>query len=169
MQVQCFEPLVGANPVVLLLGSMPGVASLSARQYYAHPRNIFWKILAELLAFEEALPYERRVAALMTAKIAVWDVIDTCVRSGSLDANIEQHTLRVNDFQAFFMRHQTIEHVFFNGGQAEQCFNRHVKPALNSHTVTFHRLPSTSPANASISYATKLKAWQALLKYVEVS
>lgn len=164
MQVQCLQPLVGQDPVLLILGTMPGNASLSAKQYYAHPRNSFWKILTDLRVLEEGLTYEQRISALTTANIAVWDVISTCVRPGSLDANIEKHGLMTNDFQRFFSQYQTINQVFFNGSQAEQCFNRFVRPTLNTHAMTYCRLPSTSPANASISYPIKLEAWRAILQ-----
>ena len=91
---------------------MPGAASLKAKQYYAHPHNSFWPIMGTLLGFDPSASYRRRERALRAAHIAVWDVLRSCVRPGSLDAQIEQET--ANDFADFFRAHRRIRHVFFN-------------------------------------------------------
>lgn len=160
--VQSFAPVEPANAKVLILGSMPGVASLRAAQYYAHPRNLFWRIMAELLATDPAAPYGQRIQALKSARIALWDVLQSCRREGSLDADIDDGSLIPNDFAAFFRRHPQITHVFFNGSKAEQCYRKHVLPFIGTVPVEYLRLPSTSPANASLSYERKLDAWRAV-------
>ena len=144
---------------------MPGRASLAAGQYYAHRQNAFWKIVCGLLEIDPASPYQARVRALRASGIAVWDVLHSCVRPGSLDSSIEEET--ANDFVAFFRRHPGITHVFFNGAKAEASFRRHVLPAiehtLRDRVISYYRLPSTSPAHASMPLARKRKAWRAIL------
>ena len=96
-RIHSFPPIESRNARVLILGSMPGIASLAANQYYAHPRNAFWPILAETIGFDPAIPYEGRVRAVTAAGIAVWDVLQSCNRDGSLDARIDRDTLVVNE------------------------------------------------------------------------
>ena len=158
-----FPPLADAAARVLVLGSMPGAASLAAGEYYAHRHNAFWRIMAELLGFSPQAPYPDRVAALLAARIAVWDVLQSCTREGSLDARIEPASEVANDFAGFFAAHPGITQVFFNGSKAEASFRRHVLPGLTAHGLHFHRLPSTSPAHAARSYAEKRDAWRAVL------
>jgi len=155
------------NPAarVLILGSMPGIASLRAGQYYAHPRNQFWPIMGQLLAAElTVLAYPARVQALTDAGLALWDVLQSCQRPGSLDADIAPASIVANDFAAFFQRHPTITHVYFNGAAAAQHFNRHVQPRLTHPVLNFQRLPSTSPAHAGMNFQTKLAAWRAIVE-----
>jgi TDG/mug DNA glycosylase family protein len=163
-RVRSFRPIADGNAETLILGSMPGRASLAAGEYYAHARNAFWRIAGELLAFDPSAPYRARVRALKAARIAVWDVLHSCVRRGSLDTMIENDTEIANDFQAFFRAHGKITHVFFNGAKAEASFRRHVCGRTGAVALRYARLPSTSPANASISHARKLRAWRAILK-----
>ena len=162
--VQSFAPIEDADARILILGSMPGDASLRARQYYAHPRNLFWRIMGELLDTDPASPYEKRIQALKSARIALWDVLRSCRRKGSLDSNIDHESLVPNDFAAFFRCHPKITRVFFNGAKAEECYRRHVRPATGIGTIEYLRLPSTSPANASISYERKLESWRAVTR-----
>jgi len=159
-----FPAIENAQSRVLILGSMPSIASLRAGQYYAHPRNQFWPILGALLALDlPAMPYPLRRQALQDAGIALWDVLQSCQRRGSLDADIAPDSIVVNDFAAFFQRHPAITHVFFNGAAAEQHFKRHARPLLQALPhPDFHRLPSTSPAHASLNFAAKLAAWRAI-------
>jgi hypoxanthine-DNA glycosylase len=160
-RVRSFGPIATRNAKILILGSMPGRASLAAGQYYAHRHNAFWKIVCSLLGIDPASPYQARVRALRASRIAVWDVLHSCVRPGSLDSSIEEET--ANDFKVFFRHHPGIAQVFFNGAKAEASFRRHVLPALE-RPLHYTRLPSTSPAHASIPYARKLKAWRAILR-----
>ena len=101
---------------------------------------------------------------LKTARIAVWDVLKSCAREGSLDARIEHDTEVANDFPAFLRKHGRISRVFFNGAKAAASFERKVLPALGRRALRYIRLPSTSPAHASVSYERKPKAWRAILK-----
>jgi hypoxanthine-DNA glycosylase len=158
-----FPPIADGRSRVLVLGSMPGRESLRASQYYAHPRNAFWPILGELLGFGAELPYEARVRALRSAGIALWDVLHSCKRDGSLDASIEAASETANDFLAFFRAHPAIRTVFFNGAKAESAFERHVAAALAGRKLRYRRLPSTSPAHAGMPVAKKLAAWRAVL------
>lgn len=161
-RLQAFPPLVAPDAHTLILGSMPGSASLAAHAYYAHPRNTFWPIVGELLGFDADAPYAARVRALTAAGYALWDVLGACRREGSLDAAIDPASLEVNDFAAFLAEHAGIDRIFFNGGFAERSFRRHVLP-LPGRTPALARLPSTSPANASIALADKRAAWHAIL------
>ncbi len=148
---------------MLILGSMPGKASLLAQQYYAHPRNAFWTIMGALFDAGPGLTYAARTTALQSAGIALWDVLASCARSGSLDADIDMASTVSNDFNTFFRDHRAIRDVFFNGAKAEECFRRHVSPTLKEHRFRYHRLPSTSPAHASLTIAEKTEVWRAAL------
>lgn len=162
-RIYSFAPISDRNAEILILGSMPGCASLAAGQYYAHAQNAFWRITSTLLQFDPASPYEVRVQALKSARIALWDVLQSCRREGSLDSMIEADTQIANDFHAFFRTHPQITHVFFNGAKAEACFRRHVLREIDGRSIRYIRLPSTSPANASMSFARKLDAWRIIL------
>jgi hypoxanthine-DNA glycosylase len=159
-RIRSFDPVAARNARILILGSMPGRASLAAGQYYAHKQNAFWRIVCSLLAIDPALPYQARVRALRACRIALWDVLRSCVRPGSLDSRIELET--ANDFNAFFRRHAEITHVFFNGAKAEASFRRHAMPAIE-RPLHYARLPSTSPAHASVPFGRKLEAWRVIL------
>lgn len=162
-RVHSFAPIVDRNAQVLILGSMPGQASLAASQYYAHPQNAFWRIIAELLQCDRASAYPARIAALKSARIALWDVLQSCTREGSLDTMIERDTQIANDFRTFFRKHKKIKQVFFNGAKAEACFKRQVLGKISTDPIAYERLPSTSPANASMSYEHKLRAWRKIV------
>lgn len=163
-----FAPIARRDARLLILGSMPGAASLAAGQYYAHPRNAFWPIVGGYCGAGAGLPYARRAAALRAAGIALWDVIASCRRRGSLDAAIERGSVRPNDFAAFLARHRRIACVAFNGGTAEALFRRHVLPrlaaALPGRRLRLLRLPSTSPAHAGLPPARKCAAWRRALR-----
>ena len=140
---------------------MPGKASLQAGQYYAHGRNTFWKLMAAILGFDASLPYDGRLSAVVAAQIAVWDVLKLCTRETSLDSDIGDPV--PNEFADFFKLHPQIDRVCFNGAEAENRYNTHVRGVVVA-SVEYRRLPSTSPANASVSYTEKLAAWTAGLK-----
>jgi hypoxanthine-DNA glycosylase len=164
-RIRSFAPIADRNARVLVLGSMPGQASLKAGRYYAYPHNAFWRIVSKLLSLDPTAPYKERATALKSARIAVWDVLHSCVREGSLDMKIEQEL--ANDFGAFFRTHKGISHVFFNGAKAEASYRRHVLAGLDVR-LRYTRLPSTSPANASLPFRRKLAAWRAILKREEL-
>ncbi len=165
---QGFPPIANDQARVLILGSMPGIASLRAGEYYAHPRNQFWPIMASILDIDlVALAYPQRRQALLDAGIALWDVLQSCHRPGSLDADIAPDSIVVNDFATFFQRHPAIHHLYFNGAAAEQHFRRRVAPLLplrQTSSLAFQRLPSTSPAHAALDFPAKLTAWRAVAK-----
>ncbi|MFN0207995.1 MAG: DNA-deoxyinosine glycosylase [Planctomycetota bacterium] len=160
-RVFSFPPIESNHSRVLVLGTMPGIASLRAMQYYAHPQNAFWKIVSNVFEFDSSAPYGERVEYLRSHGVAVWDVLKSCSRPGSLDSNIDKTTIVPNDFAGFFCSHEQIARVCFNGAAAESLFTKYVRPNLLAPpTVKFVRLPSTSPANASISYKKKLAEWR---------
>lgn len=165
-RIYSFAPIADEHAKILILGSMPGPASLAAGQYYAYKQNAFWRIMAELLSFDPAIPYADKVQALRAAHIALWDVLHSCKRNGSLDAKIEIETQIANDFENFFRSHRNITHVFFNGTKAETCFKQLVIPRIEMNKFRYNRLPSTSPANASIPFERKLEAWRAILEAI---
>ena len=142
---------------------MPGSASLAANQYYAHPRNLFWPFIADILGIPAALPYAERTRRLCAQGFALWDVLGACRRAGSLDTSIEQASIELNDFASFLAKHSRIDRIFFNGTAAERMFRKRALQTLPAHgEMRMFRLPSTSPANASIPYPSKLAAWKAL-------
>jgi len=163
-RIHSFNPVAGADARLLILGSMPGEASLRAGQYYAHPRNAFWPLMCALLAAPPDLPYVARLQLLRKNKIALWDVLASCVRPGSADSDIDKSSLRPNDFARFFAAHPRLERIFFNGTKAEECYKKHVLPALPAAALLpLILLPSTSPARATLSFHDKLELWRVAL------
>jgi TDG/mug DNA glycosylase family protein len=160
MQVRGFPPLSAPSAELLILGSMPGIASLEAGQYYAHARNVFWPIMGDLFGAGPDLAYPSRAERLRQKKVAVWDVLQLCVREGSLDAVIRDEV--PNDFAAFFAAHPHIRRIGLNGGKAAASFRKyaavHMPPGAEAVV-----LPSTSPAHAARSLETKLSLWRAAL------
>lgn len=159
-----FPPLVGKAPKVLVLGSMPGVASLEAQQYYAHPRNAFWPIMEALFDLDIGASYEERCQQLTEAGVAVWDVLKACHRPGSLDQHIDPDSIEANDFNVFLSQHPDIQAVCFNGSKAEQVFRRSVLANLSVVPI-LEKLPSTSPAHAAMRFEQKLEAWRRITAY----
>jgi len=159
-----FPPIETDSSRVLILGTMPGAESLRCREYYAFPQNAFWPIMAELLRFETDLQYTDRCEKLREANIALWDVLKSCRRQGSLDSEIRNET--PNDFVDFFKNHREIRTVFFNGGGAERLFNKHVIKNLPEQCtqLTLNKLPSTSPANARLRFNEKLELWRVVME-----
>lgn len=150
-----------SNAQVLILGSMPGQQSLIQQQYYAHPRNAFWKIIANLFEFNPDASYADKLLALQQHKVALWDVIQNCERQGSLDSKISNTSIVSNNFGRFFAQHPQIKHIFFNGSRAYQEYHQRVKPQLSEslQALPCTRLPSTSPAMASLTFEQKLSIW----------
>jgi hypoxanthine-DNA glycosylase len=151
-------PIIDDGARVLILGNMPSVMSLGAQEYYANPRNAFWRITAEIFGFDASAPYKHRIAALTAHCIAVWDVLRSCRRVGSLDSAVEPDSMVANDFGRLFGRHPQITRVYFNGAAAEKNFNRLVCVAP---LLRCQRLPSTSPAQ-TMRYEDKLAAWRVI-------
>ncbi len=158
---RCFPPVLTPSCHTLVLGSMPSVESLQRGEYYAHPRNAFWDIVEELLGIPRTREYPERLRDLAACGVALWDVLAQCRRAGSLDSAIRAPV--PNDFSSLLADGSAIRRVCVNGGKAHELFTRHVIPTLSSGaTLEIIRLPSTSPANARLSFAQKLDAWRIL-------
>jgi hypoxanthine-DNA glycosylase len=150
---------------VLVLGSAPSVLSLERGQYYANPRNAFWRVMTELLDRSDADDYETRRRRLLEARIALWDVLASAERPGSLDASIVGATAIVNHFEAFFDEHPLVRTVFFNGGAARKFWDRRVQGAQRlPDDLALTTLPSTSPANAALTLEEKTAAWRQIIE-----
>lgn len=159
-----FPPLVTDDARILVLGSLPGQRSLAEREYYAHPKNAFWRIMGKLFDAGPELPYAERVARLAEARVAVWDVLASSVRPGSLDSSIDVNTAQSNDFGAFFRRYPGIAMLCFNGKTAARLFARLASGPVLQHYAESARLvlPSTSPAYAAMPFAEKLSRWSVI-------
>lgn len=160
-----FAPVSEPSAKILILGSLPGVRSLQDQQYYAQPRNAFWSIMDSICGAAPQLPYERRLSQLTGSGMALWDVVASANRSGSLDSAIVPQSVNTNDFAAFFAEHQRIRHIFFNGLTAEKLYRQKVLPQLAPLRTDplMAVLPSTSPAYASMKFAEKRKRWMAAI------
>ncbi len=158
MQVRGFPPIEAPGAEILVLGSMPGLASLEAGEYYAHPRNVFWQIMGDLFGAGPNLPYAARVKALTARRVAVWDVLQHCVRPGSLDTDIRDEV--PNDFAAFFAAHPRLRRIGLNGGKAAASFRKYAAGHVPSGAEAV-LLPSTSPAHAARSLDEKRELWRA--------
>jgi hypoxanthine-DNA glycosylase len=157
-----FPPIIGDDPKILILGSLPGVASITQQQYYAHPQNAFWRILEALFQITANADYAVRCEQVKAAKLAIWDACHAAYRPGSLDSAISHETVIANDINGLLAQHQSIQLLAFNGNAAATLFKKH---SQLEHPVSTVILPSTSPANAGIPYAKKLEKWAVLLDY----
>lgn len=162
-RIHSFPPVVDRYAQLLILGSMPGVASLQRQQYYAHPQNVFWRIMSDLFGTPNEMPYHERLAAIQRQGIAIWDVLGSCERQGSLDSDIVESSIEPNDIAGLMSNYTGIRRLCFNGRKAESSFRRHIGQARLPRAVELRPLPSTSPAHAGVSYAAKLQAWAAAL------
>ena len=150
-------PVVGDGARVLILGSFPSERSLVASEYYANRRNQFWPLLGAVFGFDADMPYAQRMDAVVQHGVALWDVVHSCRRAGSMDAKIDRKTLVVNDFGALLAANPGIERVFVNGLTTFELFERYIETALP--TV---RLPSSSKT-MTMSFADKLSQWSAVI------
>ncbi len=169
MPSQGFAPIADERAKVLVLGTLPGVASLNAGEYYANPQNGFWRIMGELFKWPLGLPYQERANRLVSAGVALWDVCEAAHRPGSLDTAIETESVSANDFEVFFREHPNVRLLCFNGAKAAALYRRMVHPKLPEpmKSIQCETLPSTSPANASIRYSDKLLQWTIVRKVCE--
>ncbi|HPF25147.1 MAG TPA: DNA-deoxyinosine glycosylase [Steroidobacteraceae bacterium] len=165
-RVIAFAPLIGRAPRVLVLGSLPSVASLAANEYYAHPRNAFWRILASITGCDAGAPYAARTAAAERTGIAIWDVLAAATRPGSLDTSIDVKSATTNDFGTLLQRRRTLRLIVHNGQSSAALYERLVIPRLDGRNLRLPRvtLPSTSPANAGQSFEQKAAIWLATLR-----
>ena len=153
---------------MLILGSLPSRLSLTEQEYYANPRNAFWRIMREIAGFGGNDSYECRCNKLINKGIAVWDVLASSLRPGSLDSAIDVASATENDFSSLFEQHPRIALIGFNGKKARELFDRLV---LCSTTVPegckLVDLPSSSPAHAAINFEQKLERWSIIGQYLE--
>ncbi|HAL92432.1 MAG TPA: DNA-deoxyinosine glycosylase [Verrucomicrobia bacterium] len=158
-----FPPVEPKRARVLILGTLPSAESIRKGEYYAHPRNAFWPIMGELFGAGRELPYAPRLRKLASRGVMLWDVLQAAHRPGSLDSAIHPRRLKPNEIPELLARHPELEKIVFNGGPAEALFRRHVAKKCGDLLagVELVRLPSTSPAHASRTFAQKLAAWRA--------
>jgi len=162
-----FPPVLGTSPNILILGTMPSVASKRRAQYYGHSRNLFWTFMGKLLGAAPELDYQERVGILKHRKVALWDVACRCDRQLSSDASIQN--VVPNEIADLLSRRQTIRAVFFNGRKAEELFDKYLAGELSPSVrqrLHFETLPSTSPANASVRRQTKARRWRNILEWL---
>ncbi len=156
-----FPPIESRDAHTLVLGSLPGRRSIAEQQYYAHPQNAFWPIMEAL--FDITGGYAQRCEGLCEQGIAVWDVLASSVRPGSMDSDIDLGSAVVNDFRSFFCEHEQLQLIAFNGKKAEQLFRRFVDLGQLANRIELRVLPSTSPAYAAMPFSGKLAAWREVL------
>jgi len=159
--IRCFPPIVDEKSCIIILGSMPGRESLRKREYYGHPRNQFWNIIYSLFGREPDTEYPKKVAFLKEKGIALWDVIQSCYREGSMDSNITCE--KANDFDWLFGSYPSIRHVFFNGTKAYDTFRK--KVGFKYSGVAYTKLGSTSPANV-VQFDRRLEEWGIIKKHL---
>ena len=158
---RAFDPVVDANTRLLILGSLPGDASLRAAQYYGHPRNAFWRLIGGVIGRDVAsLPYDERLAALKAAGVGLWDVIASAERPGSLDAAIREP--EAADLHGLVNGLPALRAVAFNGGKAAKLGRAILKEPRRG--IVLIDLPSSSPAHAR-PFAEKAARWAALAAY----
>ena len=150
-----FPPIIGENPTILILGSMPSVKSLEEQEYYAHPTNRFWRILGELY-HTEFHSYDDKIMFLKLHQIALWDVIECCEREGSLDSQIKK--VIPNDIKEILKEYPSIHTIYCNGRKAYELFNQH----FPKEKIMVIALPSTSSANQSKPYSSIIKEWSVI-------
>lgn len=160
-----FAPIVSDDAKILILGSLPGQRSLEEQKYYAHPQNLFWYCVAQIVAQPLPEAYEERVEMLYRSRIALWDVIAKGEREGSLDSNIVRSSVSPNPLPEFIRKLPELKLVAFNGKAAEAMFwrsSRRYGWEKDLSYISYVTLPSTSPANAQMSKEDKVRAWLGL-------
>jgi hypoxanthine-DNA glycosylase len=155
-----FPPIIDDHSEIIILGSIPGVKSLEKQQYYGHPQNKFWKIIFELLDEEFTEDYEQRIQILKKHHIALWDVIDSCERKGSLDAEIKNE--EANQIVELLEDHPNIKAIFCNGGKSYKNLQ---KILGKNYKIPVFLLPSTSPLH-TVSFEKKLEDWKKIKQYL---
>jgi hypoxanthine-DNA glycosylase len=158
----CFPPVIRQDTRLLVLGSLPGRASLAAGRYYAHPRNLFWRLIGAAIGQElKPLDYKARLAALLDAGVGLWDTVAAAERPGSLDADIRLH--QASDLAALVAEAPNLRAIAFNGATAARIGRKELG---DPHGLTLIDLPSSSPAYASLVYEKKRVAWAALSAFL---
>lgn len=166
MKCKSFKPSIDYNSRILILGSMPGVKSLEASQYYAHPQNRFWRVMGILCACNEmpSLKYNEKLKVLLNNKIALWDTIKCCEREGSLDSEIEKEI--PNDIKGLLKRYHNIKILCLNGNKSFSMFKKHFPELLKTKKCL--KLPSTSPANARFRLEDLINEWRIITQTNEL-
>lgn len=158
MYKSSFPPILGKEPKILILGSLPGDKSIALQEYYGHPQNRFWKLMHLLFKVDITNGYATKVQGLMQANVAVWDVAHTAFRPGSMDNMMAEEI--PNKIKELLKENLTIQHVCFNGKKAEAIFKQFFQ---KQEGISYHCLPSTSPANAGCNMECLQKAWSVIL------
>ena len=161
-KISSFPPIANKDSKILILGSIPGVKSLEMQQYYAHPQNKFWKIICEIFNEEFTTNYQQRIEILEKHHIALWDVIDTCERKGSLDSEIRNE--EANKIEELLQNFPNIKAIFCNGQKSYKNLQKILGKKFRMPIIV---LPSTSPAYAGLSYFDKLKSWYIILEKLQ--
>lgn len=153
-----FSPIANKDTEILILGTMPGEKSLLLQEYYAHPRNKFWKILSSIT--KEPLPstYKEKQAFLLKKRLGIWDVAHSANRKGSLDSAIQNEV--PNDIRGFIKSHPKLKVIAFNGAKAESLFDKYFERSGN---ITHFSLPSSSPANTGFTFEALCERWEKIL------
>ena len=159
-RISSFPPIVFEDSKILILGSVPGIKSLEMQEYYAHPQNKFWRILFELFQEDFTADYAEKIELLKKNKIAVWDVIDSCDRKGSLDSEIKNEAH--HDILQLLQDFPSIKVIFCNGQKSFKSLRKILPDDLKIPILV---LPSTSPAY-TIPYQKKLKDWSVLKSFL---
>ncbi|MCG9791058.1 DNA-deoxyinosine glycosylase [Flavobacterium algicola] len=154
-----FAPISNPTIEILILGSLPGDKSIELNEYYGHPRNRLWKILATISHLAIPENYNEKLALINQLKIGLWDVANNANRTGSLDSAIKHE--EPNDLDNFIIKHPKLKIIAFNGKTSEALFNKYFE---KKNTITYLSLPSTSPANARFTFEKMCEAWQAILQ-----
>ena len=161
-KISSFPPIANKDSKILILGSIPGVKSLEMQQYYAHPQNKFWKIICEIFNEEFTTNYQQRIEILEKHHIALWDVIDTCERKGSLDSEIRNE--EANKIEELLQNFPNIKAIFCNGQKSHKNLQKILGKKFRLPIIV---LPSTSPAYAGLSYFDKLNLWYIILEKLQ--
>ena len=159
-RISSFPPFIDDQSKILILGSIPGVKSLEKQQYYAHPQNKFWKIIFELFNEESTEDYAERISVLKRNHIAIWDVIDSCERKGSLDSEIRNE--EANQIAELLEEYPNIKAIFCNGGKSYKNLQ---KILGKNFRIPIFLLPSTSPLH-TISFERKFEDWKKIIEYM---
>lgn len=160
MEIHSFPPISSPSSRILILGTMPGQDSLRQQQYYAHHRNAFWPLMFKIFEQSYTDNYTAKQNLLLSRHIALWDTLQSCIRSSSLDSDIQME--KPNQLSDFLREHQLISHIFFNGQKAGQFFKKYTVDVQLPQII----LPSTSPAHA-ISFSNKLNHWSIIKTYTD--
>ena len=158
-RISSFSPIIDKDSKIIILGSIPGIKSLEKQQYYGHPQNKFWKIIFELFSEEFTEDYDQRIAVLKKNHVALWDVIDSCERKGSLDSEIKNE--EANQIPELLEQYPNIQVIFCNGGKSYKNLQ---KLLGKNFRIPIYLLPSTSPLH-TISFERKFEDWKKILEF----